>query len=94
MRLQLIQPDGWPKPKGYANGVLVTDPSRFVFVAGQIAWDENQELVGPGGFGLHLPLTSLLPSGMGSSLDFLSLGFLCFTTTKSLSVRTLGCFIA
>ena len=50
MRLQLIQPDGWPKPKGYANGVLVTDPSRFVFVAGQIAWDENQELVGPGDF--------------------------------------------
>ena len=32
-----IQPAGWAKPKGYANGVVAE--GRFLFVAGQIGWD-------------------------------------------------------
>ncbi len=50
MRIQPLQPPSWAKPKGYANGVLVEDPSRFVFTAGQIAWDAEQQLVGAGDF--------------------------------------------
>lgn len=50
MRIQPIQPPSWAQPKGYANGVLVQDPSRFVFTAGQIAWDCEQQLVGEGDF--------------------------------------------
>ncbi len=50
MRMQFIQPDGWDKPKGYSNGLLVTDPSRFIFVAGQIAWDAHKNIVGEGDF--------------------------------------------
>ena len=33
----VLQPPGWPKPKGYANGILAR--GRFVFVGGQIGWD-------------------------------------------------------
>jgi enamine deaminase RidA (YjgF/YER057c/UK114 family) len=37
--LVTLQPPGWPKPKGYANGVLAE--GRMVFVGGQIGWDEQ-----------------------------------------------------
>ena len=32
-----LQPEGWARPKGYANGVEAT--GRQVFVAGQIGWN-------------------------------------------------------
>ena len=34
---QVILPAGWPRPKGYANGVSAR--GRLVFVAGMIGWD-------------------------------------------------------
>lgn len=34
---QVLQPTGWAKPKGYANGVAGT--GRQVYVAGQIGWN-------------------------------------------------------
>lgn len=37
--LTVLQPAGWPKPKGYANGILAE--GRMVFVGGQIGWDEQ-----------------------------------------------------
>jgi enamine deaminase RidA (YjgF/YER057c/UK114 family) len=33
-----LLPPGWPRPKGYANGVAAR-PGRMVFVAGMIGWD-------------------------------------------------------
>ena len=36
---KVLQPPGWPRPKGYANGVTVR--GRQVFVAGMIGWDAN-----------------------------------------------------
>ena len=35
--MQVLLPPGWPRPKGYANGVLVQ--GRQIFVAGMIGWD-------------------------------------------------------
>ena len=35
--MQELQPPGWEKPKGYANGVAAE--GRLVFVAGQIGWN-------------------------------------------------------
>ncbi|WP_051248230.1 RidA family protein [Inquilinus limosus] len=35
--LVTLQPEGWPAPKGYANGVMGRGP--VVFVGGQIGWD-------------------------------------------------------
>jgi enamine deaminase RidA (YjgF/YER057c/UK114 family) len=34
---QVLLPPGWPRPKGYANGVAAR--GRMVFVAGMIGWD-------------------------------------------------------
>jgi enamine deaminase RidA (YjgF/YER057c/UK114 family) len=34
---QVLQPPGWVRPRGYANGVAVR--GRQVFVAGMIGWD-------------------------------------------------------
>ena len=41
--MQILQPPGWPRPRGYANGV--TAEGRLVFVAGQIGWDATQTIV-------------------------------------------------
>lgn len=50
MQIRSVQPEGWRDPKGYANGIVVEGAGRLVFVAGQIAWDEQQHLVGEGDF--------------------------------------------
>ena len=39
MSLITLQPPGWPRPKGYANGVSAR--GRLVFTAGHVGWDEN-----------------------------------------------------
>jgi enamine deaminase RidA (YjgF/YER057c/UK114 family) len=33
---QILQPPGWAKPKGFANGIAAA--GRQVFVAGQVGW--------------------------------------------------------
>ena len=35
--MQVLLPPGWPRPRGYSNGVTVR--GRMVFVAGMIGWD-------------------------------------------------------
>ncbi len=37
-RISIIEPEGFPPAKGYANGVLTTG-GRTLHIAGQIAWD-------------------------------------------------------
>ena len=44
MTAKVLQPDGWPRPRGYANGISVR--GRQIFLAGQIGWDANAQLVG------------------------------------------------
>ena len=39
--MTIIQPPGWPRPKGYANGILAE--GKMLFVAGQIGWDDNEQ---------------------------------------------------
>ena len=36
--MRVLQPPGWPRPRGYANGV---EASGIVFTGGQIGWDET-----------------------------------------------------
>ena len=33
----VLQPEGWPRPSGYSNGVLAH--GRQVFIAGQVGWN-------------------------------------------------------
>jgi enamine deaminase RidA (YjgF/YER057c/UK114 family) len=35
--MQVLLPAGWPRPKGYSNGVVAS--GRQVFIAGMIGWD-------------------------------------------------------
>jgi enamine deaminase RidA (YjgF/YER057c/UK114 family) len=46
MSREILQPPGWARPRGYANGVAAE--GRQVFVAGQIGWDAGQRFVGDG----------------------------------------------
>lgn len=39
--IQTLLPPGWPRPKGYANGV--TAKGRMVFVAGMVGWNAQGE---------------------------------------------------
>jgi enamine deaminase RidA (YjgF/YER057c/UK114 family) len=41
MTHRVLQPAGWPRPKGYANGIVAE--GRQVFVGGQVGWDEQQQ---------------------------------------------------
>jgi len=36
---RLLQPEGWPEPKGYANGVLAE--GRMIFTGGLVGWDKD-----------------------------------------------------
>ncbi|MCX8006310.1 MAG: RidA family protein, partial [Burkholderiaceae bacterium] len=38
--MQILQPPGWPRPRGYANGVAAR--GRLVFVAGMVGWDAEE----------------------------------------------------
>jgi enamine deaminase RidA (YjgF/YER057c/UK114 family) len=40
--LQILQPDGWPAPKGYANGMAAD--GRLVVTGGVIGWNDQGHL--------------------------------------------------
>ena len=41
-RPQVLQPSGWPMPKGYANGMAAE--GRIVVTGGVIGWDASEQL--------------------------------------------------
>lgn len=41
--MRMLQPEGWARPKGYANGIEAK--GRLIFVAGQIGWDRDGKFV-------------------------------------------------
>ncbi len=41
--MDILQPPGWPRPKGYANGISAT--GRMIFTAGVIGWNEQEAIV-------------------------------------------------
>jgi enamine deaminase RidA (YjgF/YER057c/UK114 family) len=43
MSNEFLQPPGWAAPKGYSNGVSTR--GRQIYLAGQIGWNESQQLV-------------------------------------------------
>ncbi len=38
--MKILQPPGWPRPKGYSNGVSAR--GRMIFTAGIVGWDQNE----------------------------------------------------
>jgi enamine deaminase RidA (YjgF/YER057c/UK114 family) len=43
--IDILQPQGWPRPKGYSNGMMAQ--GRQVFVAGQVGWDAEGRFASP-----------------------------------------------
>lgn len=41
MSRQILQPPGWARPKGYANGIAAS--GRMVFTAGVIGWNTEEK---------------------------------------------------
>jgi enamine deaminase RidA (YjgF/YER057c/UK114 family) len=39
--MRIVQPEGWPRPRGYANGVVAE--GRVLFISGQVAWNEREQ---------------------------------------------------
>jgi enamine deaminase RidA (YjgF/YER057c/UK114 family) len=46
MSFKIINPESLGSPRGYANGLLAPPGAALLFIAGQIAWDERQRIVG------------------------------------------------
>ena len=63
--MRILQPEGWPRPKGYANAIEVR--GRTIYVAGLIGWNEEEKFVAkdlPGQFEQILRnLVALLAEG-------------------------------
>ena len=38
--MKILQPPGWPRPKGYSNGISAK--GRMIFTGGIIGWDEHE----------------------------------------------------
>ena len=38
--MKILQPSGWPRPKGYSNGISAK--GRMIFTGGIVGWDENE----------------------------------------------------
>jgi len=43
MNHQVLEPPGWARPRGYANGIVAE--GRQIFLAGQVGWNAEQQLV-------------------------------------------------
>lgn len=41
--MEMLLPDGWPRPRGYANGAAAS--GRVIAVAGQVGWDPRSETI-------------------------------------------------
>lgn len=45
--MQVLQPPGWARPKGYSNGIA-TRGGKLVFIAGQVGWSGDGTWREPG----------------------------------------------
>lgn len=64
--MQILQPPGWMRPRGYSNGIVTS--GRLVFISGQIGWDaqcqfQARDFVGQARQALENVLTVLAEAG-------------------------------
>ena len=41
--MEILQPPGWPRPKGYSNGIATS--GKIVVTGGLVGWDKNENFV-------------------------------------------------
>ena len=66
--MKVLQPPGWPRPKGYSNGISAR--GRMIFTAGVVGWNEQEQfaettLAGQFGQALRNTLAILAEDGAG-----------------------------
>jgi enamine deaminase RidA (YjgF/YER057c/UK114 family) len=44
--MEFLQPPGWPRPRGYANGVAAR--GRMIFLGGLVGWDASEKFTSDG----------------------------------------------
>lgn len=44
MSLAIVHPPGWPRPRGYSNGVIAS--GRRLYIAGQVGWEVDGRFSG------------------------------------------------
>jgi len=84
-----VEPEGWPRPGGYSNGVRAR--GELLAIAGQIGWDDRQNLVA-GGFAAQFEqalanVASVVRAAGGGAGDLISLTI--FVTDRSAYLRAL-----
>jgi enamine deaminase RidA (YjgF/YER057c/UK114 family) len=72
MQKEHVNPASWQEKFGYSQGCRVDGPQRLLFVAGQIALDEDGQLVGEGDFEAQ---TRQVFTNMGRVLELAGMGF-------------------
>ena len=45
MSFTFINPESLGAPRGYSNGILAGANAKFLFIAGQVAWNREQQIV-------------------------------------------------
>ncbi|MCC7013974.1 MAG: RidA family protein [Planctomycetes bacterium] len=96
MSLQAIQVPGWKSPKGYSNGQLAPAGARLLAIAGQVAWDANEQIVGRGEFAAQFRqalsnVLAIVRAAGGEPSDLMSLTiFVVDSKAYSECLRDLG----
>lgn len=82
MTREVLQPKGWPRPKGYSNGIAAS--GRMVFTAGVVGWNQEEKFVAKdlaGQFRQALINTrAILAEGGAKSSDIVRMT--CYVTDK------------
>ena len=91
--MKILQPPGWPKPKGYSNGIVAK--GRLVFVAGQVGWNaqekfETDNLAGQARQALKNIVAILAEAGAGPEHICRMDWFLADVKEYSASLKELG----
>jgi enamine deaminase RidA (YjgF/YER057c/UK114 family) len=73
MKLDILEPQGVAQPQGMYNHAIMVSAGRLLFISGQVAIDEANQLVGPRDFNAQIQqvfrnLGSILNSA-GASFD-------------------------
>ena len=72
MKKEHVNPASWQEKFGYSQGCRVDEAQRLLFVAGQIALDENGDVVGEGDFEAQ---TRQVFTNMGRVLELAGMSF-------------------
>ena len=88
--MRSLLPPGWPRPKGYSNGI--SSRGRVIFTAGVVGWDENEHFTSntlPGQFEQVLKNIVAILSEDGAGPEHL-VRLTCYVTSIDAYLASLG----